>query len=255
MKHYALIGRTLTHSLSKELFNSQHFADADYRLCPLPSLAGFREWVRRECLDGFNVTNPFKREILPLLDSLNPEAEAIGAVNCVCVKDGRLIGYNTDAPAFHQTLETSLNNKHLTINTAYILGTGGAARAVAYALDQLGILYVFVSRNPEKNPNAISYEKLSTLSAKPTAHHNLQLSALIVNATPVGTYPDIEASPLPSDFRFSLFAFVYDLVYNPSPSLLLQQASAADATIQDGLAMLHRQAELSWEIWGLASGR
>ena len=242
MRHYALIGYPLTHSFSKELFDSQHFADADYRLCPVPSLKNLREWVAHEHIDGFNVTSPHKQRLLPLLDDLSPEARAIGAVNCVCVEEGRLTGHNTDARAFRDTLERTRN-----ITQAFILGTGGAARAVAYALDQLGIPYLFVSRTPEKHPNAIGYDKLSTL--------NSQLSTLIVNATPVGTYPDINRSPLASDHWPLTIGLVYDLVYNPSPSLLLQQASAAGAAIQDGLAMLHRQAELSWEIWGLASDR
>ncbi|MBP5527847.1 MAG: shikimate dehydrogenase [Bacteroidales bacterium] len=242
MRHYALIGYPLTHSLSKELFDRQHFADADYRLCPMPSLENLREWVAREHIDGFNVTSPHKQTLLPLLDDLSPEACAIGAVNCVRVEEGRLIGHNTDAPAFRDTLVRTKNFRQ-----ALILGTGGAARAVAYALDQLGIPYLFVSRTPEKHPDAIGYEKLSTF--------NFQLSTLIVNATPVGTYPDINRSPLASDHWPPTIGLVYDLVYNPSPSLLLQQASAADAAIQDGLAMLHRQAELSWEIWGLASDR
>jgi len=248
MKHYALIGRTLTHSYSKQLFDAQHFADADYRLCPMPSIDGLHEWVRCEHIDGFNVTNPYKQAILPLLDDLSAEARAIGAVNCVVVvRDQaiRLIGHNTDAPAFLHTIHNSPLISHFSFLDSLILGTGGAARAVAYALGQMGIEYTFVSRSPECHPDAIGYDKLSTF--------NFQLSTLIVNATPVGTYPDIDCSPLNlSDLRppTSDF-FVYDLVYNPSPTKLMRQAAAIGATVCDGMAMLRRQAELSWQLWGL----
>lgn len=247
MRHYALIGRTLTHSYSKQLFDAQHFADADYRLCSMPSLEGMRDWVLHEHIDGFNVTNPYKQAIVPLLDTLSPEARAIGAINCVCVENGHLTGHNTDAPAFRQTLEILLNTKHITLNTAFILGTGGAAHAVAYALGQLGIPYTFVSRNPEKHPNAIGYNQL--------ADYLSPLSTLLVNATPVGTYPNVDHSPLdlstlhPLPFTLHL----YDLVYNPTPTLLIQQGAATGATTCDGLAMLHRQAELSWQLWRLTA--
>ena len=245
MRHYALIGRTLTHSYSKQLFDAQHFADADYRLCPMPSLEGLREWVQREGIDGFNVTNPYKQVLVPLLDDLSPEARAIGAVNCVCVNNGRLTGHNTDAPAFQQTLSEQLNTKHLALNTAYILGTAGAAQAVAYALGQMRVPYTFVSRTPEKHPNAIGYPQLNT--------KHLTLNTLLVNATPVGTWPDVDCSPLDLskfDIQNSKL-LVYDLVYNPSPTLLLRQAAAAGAATCDGLAMLRRQAELSWLLWGI----
>ena len=245
MRHYALIGRTLIHSYSKQLFDSQHFADADYRLCPMPSPEGLREWVRSEDISGFNVTNPYKQAVLPLLDEVSAEARAIGAVNCVCVRDGCLIGHNTDAPAFRDTVQAIRQSSNQTINQALVLGTGGAAQAVAYALGHLGVPCTFVSRHPELHPGAIGYDQLSTL--------NSQLSILIVNATPVGTYPDVDRSPLNiSDLRppTSDF-FVYDLVYNPSPTLLMRQAAAAGAAVCDGMAMLRRQAELSWQLWGL----
>ena len=249
MKHFALIGRTLTHSLSKEYFDAQHFADADYTLCPMPSLNGLRRWVEEKGICGFNVTVPYKQAVIPHLDALSPEAEAIGAVNCVVVDDGRLIGHNTDAPAFRRTLETLLNTKHLTPSSAFILGTGGAARAVAYALGQLGISYRFVSRTPERYPNAIGYNQL------PTIHY--PLPTLIVNATPVGMYPDVDSTPLsltspslPSHTPLTSL-FVYDLVYNPSPTLLMRQAAALGAHTKDGLEMLHLQAELSWHLWHL----
>ncbi len=244
LKHFALIGRTLEHSYSKQYFDEQHFADADYCLCPMPSLDGLRRWVEEEQIDGFNVTNPYKQEIIPLLDELSPEARAIGAVNCVCVKKNTLIGHNTDAPAFRDTLSTLLPPLS-TFHSAFILGTGGAAHAVAYVLGQLAIPYTFVSRTPDLHPNAISYHQLSTLHSP--------LSTLIINATPVGTYPAVDATPLNlSTFHSSLFTFhFYDLIYNPSPTRLLREAAALGAKTKDGQEMLHRQAVLSWQLWQL----
>ena len=157
MKHYALIGNPLGHSWSQRLFEEALPPDvADYRLCALPSLDGLRQWVAKADISGFNVTSPYKEAILPHLDALSPVAEAIGAVNCVKVDGNRLIGYNTDAPAFRHTLEEALTHSNInTLTHSIILGTGGAARAVAYTLDQMGITYTFVSRHPELHPNAI----------------------------------------------------------------------------------------------------
>jgi len=248
MRHYALIGRTLSHSYSKGCFDAQHFPDADYRLYETPSVEGIRQWVEREHIDGFNVTVPYKQTIIGQLDALSPEAESIGAVNCVAVNGDRLVGHNTDAPAFQHTLlkikDEELRMKNF--SQAYILGTGGAARAVAYALGLLGIPHTFVSRTPENHENAIGYSQLST--------SDLQLSTLIVNATPVGMYPKIDATPLDITHAFkhsNINAFVYDLVYNPSPTLLMQQAAACGAQTKDGLEMLRLQARLSWHLWGL----
>ena len=245
MKHFALIGYPLEHSYSKQWFDQQHFPDAAYSLCSMTSLNSLRHWVKAQQIDGFNVTAPYKQAILPSLDALAPEAEETGAVNCVVIRDDRLVGHNTDAPAFRQTLETLLNTRFLTLNTAYILGTGGAARAVAYALKHMGISYTFVSRTPDKHPGSIGYTQLSSLQLMP--------NTLIINATPVGTYPNVDATPLnlsSSLFPLSSLLF-YDLVYNPSPSLLLQQAEMLGANTKDGLEMLHLQARLSWQLWGL----
>ena len=263
MRHFALIGSTLTHSYSKSLFDAQHFPDADYSLCPLASAEELRRWVEHGGVDGFNVTAPYKQAVIPLLDEVTREAQAIGAVNCVALDHGRLVGHNTDAPAFHQTLQTLLQSgnparpqgaalstdeknqfSEKTIKHSFILGTGGAAHAVAHVLRQLGIPYTFVSRHPEQHENAISYNQLSILNSQ---------SSILINATPVGMYPDNDVTPLPSNFQFSLLntQLVYDLVYNPSPTLLLQHATQYGAHTKDGLEMLRLQAQMSWKIWGL----
>lgn len=245
MRHFALIGRTLKHSFSKEYFDAQHFADADYRLCEMPTVDNLRRWVDEESLDGFNVTVPYKQAVLPQLDRLDPVAAAIGAVNCVVAgPDGRLTGHNTDGPAFRESLAAL----SFPVAQAFVLGTGGAARAVAWALRQLDIPCRFVSRRPGLHPGAIAYSDLHTSLRTP-------LSTLIVNATPVGTWPDVDRTPLPalktwlSAHRAPLL--LYDLVYNPCPTLLMRQAEAAGAVVCGGLDMLHRQARHSWRLWGL----
>lgn len=235
MKHYALIGRKLGHSWSQrwfeERFVREGLKDCTYCLHEMASLDGLRQWVAEEHIGGFNVTIPYKQTILPLLDALAPEAEAIGAVNCVVASGGRLTGHNTDAPAFRQTFESTDVE-----GAALILGTGGAAQAVAYALKELGRDYRLVSRKP--TGAAIGYEEAAA------RRHEF---SILVNATPVGMWPDVEVSPWPCGLEG--FRLVYDLVYNPSPTLLLRQAAAAGAKTVDGLAMLHRQAELSWQLW------
>lgn len=242
MKKFGLIGRRLGHSWSQrwfeELFTSLGLADYSYRLYELPSVEGLKEWAQRERLLGFNVTVPYKQAVIPQLDALDADAEAIGAVNCVTVEEDRLVGHNTDAPAFRQTLES-----HTLPKQAYILGTGGAARAVAYALQQLDIPFSFVSREPNLHSGAISYDQLYTLSPTP--------STLIINATPVGMYPEVDNTPLNlSAFHTSLASFLfYDLIYNPSPTLLMRQAAERGAHVKDGLEMLQRQANLSWEFF------
>ena len=251
MRKFALIGRKLGHSYSQrwfeELFAREGLKDHSYQLVEMPSLEGLREWVQKEGIGGFNVTVPYKQEVIAYLDELDGTAAAIGAVNCVTVEKSefgiqnsefKLVGHNTDAPAFLQTIQ----NSEFRIQNSFILGTGGAARAVAYALGQLGIPYTFVSRQPEKHENTIGYPQLFTSHLSPFT--------LIVNATPVGMYPDVDATPLDlNNFQSSIVncQFVYDLIYNPSPTRLLREAAARGAQTKDGLEMLHRQAELSWE--------
>ncbi len=253
MKHYALIGKPLGHSWSQRLFEEAVPADvADYRLFELPSLDGLRQWVTDNDISGFNVTAPYKEAILPYLDTLTSEAKEISAVNCVKVVEGKLIGYNTDAPAFQQTLGKHLSplTSHLS-PSALILGTGGAARAVAHALSQMGIDYTFVSRHPERLK--VKGERLKVISYAELTDFTSHLSpfTLLINATPVGTWPNVDDSPLPPNFQFSIFNFqlVYDLIYNPSPTLLMRQAAERGAKVVDGLAMLRLQAELSRDIF------
>lgn len=234
-RHYALIGKHLGHSWSQRWFETMFAREGleghAYSLHEMPSLDGLREWVAEEHICGFNVTIPYKQAILPMLDAVSPEAETIGAVNCVVVSGGRLIGHNTDAPAFVHTMPQKNPG-----NAALILGTGGAARAVAYALETLGIKHLYVSRQP--SGDTIGYTEAASC---------MQGFDILVNATPVGMWPNVDATPWPYELKG--FRLVYDLIYNPSPTLLMRHATEAGATVMDGLAMLHRQAELSWQLW------
>jgi shikimate dehydrogenase len=210
----------------------------------MPSLGELRRWVADETIAGFNVTLPYKRAVLPLLDALGPEAEAIGAVNCVVVgPDGRLVGHNTDGPAFRDSLAAL----GLRPAKAFVLGTGGAASAVAWALRQLGIPHRLVSRQPENHPGAIAYADLLAALAAPAGPR----PPLVVNATPLGTWPDVGRTPLPALPDRLRHLFLFDLVYNPSPTRFMQEAALRGATTSDGLEMLRLQAEKAWRIWGI----
>ncbi len=239
VKHFALIGRSLKHSLSKRLFDSQRFDGADYRMHEMESLAPLREWIVREEIAGFNVTNPFKQLVVEQLDELDVDARTVGAVNCVRVDGNRLIGYNTDAPAFYTTLPPLQPDA-----MAFILGTGGAAKAVAHALETKHIPYVMVSRQPALHAGACSYDEArQALQRHPRS--------LLVNSTPVGTSPEVDSTPWPWPETLHRGMVVYDLVYNPEETLLLHHAKAHGCLTINGLDMLKRQAELSWAIWGL----
>lgn len=243
-----LIGNPLGHSWSQrwfeEMFRREGFEGATYGLYPLPSLDGLREWVLQEGLAGFNVTIPYKEAVIPYLDGLSEEARAIGAVNCVCVRDGRLTGHNTDAPAFRETLLPHLKPWH---TRALVLGTGGASKAVSHVLRGLGVEPTLVSRG--RTRGYAPTKRLSRVVSYAEAADLVKNHLLVVNATPVGMYPDTEATPWPYAERWTARHLAYDLIYNPAPTLFLKQATEHGAATLGGLPMLHRQAELSWDLW------
>jgi len=240
---YGLIGNPLSHSWSarwfSEKFRDEKIKDRVYRDFPLSSLEDFPALIRdHPDLVGLNVTIPYKEKIIPFLDETDVIAAKIGAVNTIQIfrKNGivQLKGFNTDAPGFLGSADFS-GHQH-----ALVLGTGGAAKAVAFALGSIGISVLFVSRS-DKGPGSITYENLTkTVLSKHT---------LIVNATPLGMSPSVESCP-PIPWQWlSNDHFLYDLVYNPSTTIFLAKGAMASARVQNGLRMLEIQAGLSYRIW------
>ena len=246
MKEYGLIGRSIGHSFSQayftEKFKALNIEDAAYRLYPLERIEDIHELISsKRNLHGLNVTIPYKEAIIPFLDQLDEKAEAVGAVNTIKIVKGRsrpyLVGYNTDVLGFKTSLEPLLAKEH---DAALILGTGGAAKAVAYVLEELSIPYFYVSRLPT-NEKQLSYDNLTS--------EILSTHLLIVNCTPVGTYPNINESPLINFEGIGGKHIIYDLVYNPPETKLIKVLSKKGSTTMNGLKMLELQAEASWRIW------
>lgn len=244
MRIVGLIGFPLSHSFSPGYFRNrflkQGTADCFYELFPLPDLSNLRNWVTSiAALEGFNVTIPHKSAIIPYLDKLSPEAQRIGAVNCVQVerKNGNLhlTGYNTDAAAFRETLLQFLNGQPVT--RAAIIGNGGSAKAVRYVLNQLHIPHITLSRTS----GDYRYNNLP--------HGLLADTPLWIQCTPAGMYPHTTEKPLLPYSEISAEHYLYDLIYNPEKTSFLEEGEKRGAHMQNGLDMLHRQAEKSAEIW------
>lgn len=246
MKKFGLIGFPLSHSFSKKYYDAKierlQLADIGYDLYPIPAITEFPGLIESDpLLMGINVTIPYKIAVMDYLDHLSPEAEAIAAVNCIRIErtKGRkpiLTGYNTDVHGFSESLKPLLRTQH---TTALILGNGGAAKAVAFALGQLGIDYVIVSRSPKEGQ--LTYTQLD---ATIVGNH-----ALIINTTPLGTYPNVNDCPAIPYQLLDERHLLYDLVYNPSETEFLNRGKARGATIKNGLEMLELQAERNWDLW------
>jgi shikimate dehydrogenase len=242
IKRFGLLGRNISYSFSKgyftDKFNSENFAGCTYENFDIPEIAAFPEVIKKTSdLKGLNVTIPYKETVIPFLDKLSKKAELIGAVNTIKItKKGKLKGYNTDYYGFKKSLQPLLQPHH---KKALILGTGGASKGVAFALDELDIPYTFVSR--EAKENGIDYDRINA-----TTFDNYQI---IINATPVGTSPNVDAFPLiPYEF-FTEKHIAYDLIYNPAETQFLKKAKQQGAQIKNGLDMLIFQAEKAWKIW------
>ena len=235
MNKYALIGKSLKHSLSKlihESFYKEFSIAASYDLVELEEdeLEGFVKSLRLGKYQGINITIPYKKSLIKYLDYISPEARTIGSINTIKVENGKLYGFNTDYDGFIYMLD-AYNIRPLGKN-CYILGTGGASLAVATALNDLGAKSVsFVSRNP-LNANAISYQALTNKDIQ-----------ILVNATPVGMWPNND-NPL-NDITLSKVSEVVDLIYNPQQTSLLKSLNSEN----NGLPMLIYQALRAEEIW------
>ncbi len=241
-KQFGLVGKNIEYSFSRKYFfkkfSDDLFSNCTYQNFDLQSIEEFQSIVNlHPNLKGLNVTIPFKQTVIPYLDALSNKATQIGAVNVIkFTKSGKLKGYNSDYYGFKKSIKPLLQPHH---KKALVLGTGGAAKAVAFALHELGIYYTFVSRIA--NENTIEYSKVNE-----TILDNFHI---VINCTPLGTSPNINSCPdLPYNF-FTEKHLAFDLIYNPEETLFLQKAKLHGAIIKNGYEMLVLQAEKGWRIW------
>jgi shikimate dehydrogenase len=241
MRVFGLIGYPLSHSFSKgffaEKFAKEGIRDCTYENFPLEDISQFPALLEQQPdLRGLNVTIPYKEAVLPWLDELSPAAEQIKAVNCIQFHEGMKIGFNTDVTGFKRSLQPLLKAHH---THALVLGTGGAAKAVKFVLQELNIPHIIVSRSAQ--PGVITYEELDKA--------NMEVHTIIINTSPLGMYPQTDAAP-PIPYNFiTKHHLLYDLIYNPAQTLFLTKGEEKGATIKNGHEMLVLQAEASWDIW------
>ena len=243
-KKFGLIGMTVSHSFSKSFFDEKFFReglrDYHYDLYELKEIKDLKKLLGDNPeLCGLNVTIPYKEQVIQLLSEVDATAKRIGAVNVIKIKDGKLRGFNTDSDAFLESLEKWFPNE--AGSKALLLGTGGSSKAVQEALKKLNIPFQVVSRT--KSAGTITYQDLEKNGGI------ISESNLIINTTPLGMSPNNSTMP-PLDFELiTAKHHVYDLIYNPARTMFLQKAEMRNATIKNGLEMLHIQAEKSWAIW------
>lgn len=240
MRKYGLIGKNISYSFSpgyfKTKFESLGLEDCSYEIFDLPEISHFPEILAQQDLSGLNVTIPYKTAICPYLKRLDPDAAEIGAVNTIRFTETGPEGYNTDVIGFNESLVPLLNSGD---KAALILGTGGASKAIAFGLTKLGITYRFVSRAPKVGQ--LSYSDLNGLL--------LQRYQIIINCTPLGTHPNVNAAPPIPYEALNKSHLLYDLIYNPERTAFLEEGIKVGCRIKNGLEMLHLQAEASWNIW------
>lgn len=241
MNLFGLIGFPLSHSFSEKYFSDkferEEIEDCKYELYPLENIEDIRFLFEvNKDLKGLNVTIPYKESVIEYLDDLDDVAQKIGAINCIKIDEIQRVGYNTDYAGFRDSLKPLLKKHH---TKALILGTGGASKAVVYALQELGISTTLVSRKP--GAAQLTY---ADINKEVIDNHTI-----IINCSPVGMYPDINQCPdIPYQFINSNH-ILYDLIYNPGKTMFLQHGEKQGATIKNGLEMLELQAEYAWEIW------
>lgn len=238
---YGLIGKNISYSFSKthfsEKFKTEHIKNSSYENFDLSSIHDFASIFKTEnTIKGLNVTIPYKENIIPFLDKISNKAARIGAVNTIRItKKGKLKGYNTDEYGFRKSLTPLLQKHH---KKALILGTGGASKAIAFSLKKLHIPYQFVSR---KTDGHFNYDSLTDTVIK---DHQI-----IINCTPLGTFPNIEDCPNIPYNAISNQHLLYDLIYNPEETTFLKKGRKKGATTRNGFKMLELQAEKAWELW------
>jgi shikimate dehydrogenase len=243
MHRYGLIGYPLSHSFSPayfaEKFQRDGLTEYVYEAYPISSIDQFPTLLQQHAdLQGLNVTIPYKKAVIPFLHATTEAVTKMAACNCIKIENGHLTGHNTDVTGFEKSLLPLLSAKH---TKALILGTGGAAAAVEFVLEKLGIDFLFVSRTQSEERGVIQYKDLS--------ENTMSDYTLIVNTTPLGMYPEVDNCPdLPYEF-ITPDHYLFDLVYNPAETLFLKKGAERGAAIKNGSDMLIIQAEESWRIW------
>lgn len=242
MRQFGLIGFPLGHSFSKGYFTAKFEKEgirAVYENFPIASIDEFPALLENHpLLEGLNVTIPYKEKVIPFLDELSPVVKSIGACNCIKIKNGKLIGYNTDVTGFEVSMRKYLQPRH---DRAFVLGTGGASKAVQYVLKKLHIPFTVISRRADAEKGILNYSSLTK--------EQLSSTRLWINTTPLGMHPNENEMP-PMDYSFiGEEHYLYDLVYNPPETLFLSLGKAKGAVIANGHDMLLIQAEEGWRIW------
>ena len=241
LKQFGLVGKNIDYSFSKkyfsEKFEKENLDNCSYQNFDIQSVFEITQIIKNSNLAGLNVTIPYKEEIIPFLDKISKKAKKIGAVNTIKItKKGKLKGFNTDFYGFQKSLNSLLNENH---KKALILGTGGASKAVAFALKKLEIQFTFVSQKDSEE--YLSYEKLD--------ENIFQEYQIIINCTPLGTFPATDTYPKIPYHLLNANFIAFDLVYNPEETIFLKKARQHGAITKNGMEMLIFQAEKAWEIW------
>lgn len=244
MQKYGLLGHPLGHSFSRTYFNQKFEAEkinAQYLNFDIPSIKDIKSILKENPdLNGLNVTIPYKEQVIPFLDDLDEDARLIGAVNVIKFTKGifgkKLKGYNSDVIGFKQSIEPLLDETH---RKALILGTGGASKAVFHGLKQLGVGSTMVSRKPKEF--CITYEEITAKT--------MEQYTVIINTTPLGMFPNINACPEIPYHLLTPKHLLYDLLYNPDETLFMKKGKEKGAVVKNGLEMLLLQAFAAWEIW------
>lgn len=238
MRTFGLIGRSLLHSFSAKYFRKKFvqegITDAQYINLELKDISEFKQLITTNRFSGLNVTIPYKEAIIPFLDELSNESKMIGAVNTIRFHNGKLIGHNTDYIGFKKSIQPLLKGRR----RAIILGNGGAAKAIKYALMRLGVKYITANRNT-------SFDYLD-ITKKITDDHDI-----IINTTPEGSHPKISKFPKIPYEKLNESYLLFDLIYNPQETRFIAYGKANNTQTKNGLEMLQIQAEESWKIWNL----
>ena len=236
MKTYCLIGKNLQHSFSKDFFKmkfkNQKIKNIKYINIEINDISKLPELIKKNKISGLNITNPYKKSVMPFLDKINESAKKIGAVNTIKMKKNKLIGYNTDVIGFEKSLTKIIGER----KNALILGNGGASKAVKYVLNKLNVNYLIVNRKSKFDYHHITKDILNKYK-------------IIINTTPVGMFPKIEEKPILKYKHLNNSHLLYDLIYNPNETEFLKNGRIQKCNIKNGLEMLYIQAEASWKIW------